>query len=228
MKKIVMAGASSAMARELARILHSEGHYVIGISRQEDQGYCDEWHRVQAYSDADLPNITEGLDGLVYFPGSILLKPFARYTEVEILKDFEVNVLGAINVVRKYIQSLKQTTGSGIVMISSVAAQTGLPFHLSISMSKGAIEGMVRSLAAELAPSVRVNAIAPSLTNTPLSHKLINTEEKMALSSKRHPLQSVGTVTQQAAAIKYLLLEATWTTGHIMPVDGGMKTIKLQ
>lgn len=222
-----MAGAGSAIAKELALKLSQEGHYVIGVSRQADQGYCNEWHQVADYSEAFFPKITDGLDGLVYFPGSILLKPFARYTEAEILHDFRVNVLGAVNVVRTYIQPLKQKQGSSIVMISSVAAQTGLPFHLSIAISKGALESMVRSLAAELAPTVRVNAIAPSLTNTPLSSKLLNTEEKVSFSTKRHPLQSVGTVTQQANAIKYLLLEATWTTGHVMPVDGGMKTIKL-
>lgn len=226
MKKIILVGSSSAMAAALSQRLRAEGDYVVGISRQEDKGYCDEWHTVSSYQEADLPTFSGSIDGLVYFPGSIVLKPFARYTDQELINDFELNALGAVRAIRKYIGGLKQSVGSGIVLMSTVAVQTGLPFHMSISMAKGALEGLVRSLSAELAPTVRVNGVAPALTATGLSERLINTEEKRIQSAKRYPLQTIGEPQQQADAIRFLLKEATWTTGHLLPVDGGMSTLQ--
>ncbi len=226
MKKFILVGSSSSMAAALARSLRAEGDYVVGLSRQMDAGYCDEWHTVGSYQEADLPELTGAFDGLVYFPGSILLKPFTRYTDQEIINDFELNALGAVRAIRKYVAGLKKVTGSGIVLISTVAVQTGLPFHMSVAMAKGALEGMVRSLSAELAPTVRVNAIAPALTATNLSERLINTEEKRVASAKRYPLQTIGQPEEQARAIRFLLKEATWTTGMVLPVDGGMSNLQ--
>ena len=170
-----------------------------------------------------LPN---QIDGLVYCPGSINLKPLHRLSSQDFYNDWQINFLGAIKVIQKTLPNLKLARGS-IVLFSSVAAQTGMPFHASISAAKAAIEGLTYSLAAELAPLVRVNTIAPSLTNTPLANKLLMDDIKKEAAAKRHPLQKYGNVNDMASAACYLLSsEASFITGQILKVDGGMSTIR--
>jgi NAD(P)-dependent dehydrogenase (short-subunit alcohol dehydrogenase family) len=112
-------------------------------------------------------------------------------------------------------------------MFSTVAVQTGFNFHSQVSVSKGAIEGLTRALAAELAPTIRVNCIAPSLTNTALASKLLNTEDKIEANAQRHPLKRIGQVSDLANAAKFLLSEdSSWVTGQVVHIDGGMSTIK--
>jgi NAD(P)-dependent dehydrogenase (short-subunit alcohol dehydrogenase family) len=182
---------------------------------------------VNEYNTDELPEINGPIDGLVYFPGTINLKPFHRYKHEEVMNDLTVNVLGAFQSVQKYLPNLKQGTNSSVVLFSSVAATTGMTFHTSIALAKGAIEGLTRSLAAEFAPTIRVNAIAPSLTNTPLGEKFLSTPEKMEASAQRNPMKKVGTSEDLSNSIEFLLSEkSAWITGQVLHVDGGMGTLR--
>ncbi|MFO0477950.1 MAG: SDR family NAD(P)-dependent oxidoreductase [Bacteroidota bacterium] len=226
-KTFLFAGASSAIAKETAKILNDKGHRVIGISTKDTNSVYSEFHQIEKYDFGVYPEITDSLDGLVYFPGTINLKPFARLSQAEFINDFQINSLGAIAFVQAYLNHLKKSQHGSIVFLSSVAASIGLPFHASISMAKGAIEGLIRALAAEFAPSIRVNCVAPSLVNTPLGYKFINTPDKMEQMKKRNPLQKVGDPIDVAQAIVFLLLEeSAWVSGQVLSIDGGMSKIK--
>ena len=225
----LFAGASSHIAKEAARILKSEGNRVVGISTKTDvQGY-DECYAVDKYEVGMFPAIEGAIDGLVYFPGTINLKPFARISAQDFMNDYQVNALGAVAFVQSYLGNLKKSTAGSVVFISSVAAQSGMPFHASIAMAKAALEGLTRSLAAELAPGIRVNAVAPSLTNTPLSERFVSTPEKLEASEKRNPMKKVGTPHEIAESITFLLSakSSSWITGQVIAIDGGMGSLKL-
>lgn len=224
----LFAGASSLMAIKTAEILQANGHRVIGISTKEKSYSYDDFYKIEKYALADFRAISEQIDGLVYFPGTITLKPFNRLSSKEFKTDYEINVLGALNFIQAYLPILKKSTHASIVLVSSVAAQTGMPFHSSISMAKGAIESLTKSLAAEFAPWIRVNAIAPSLTATPLTKRFTDTIEKLEASEKRNPLKKVGSAEEVAEVISFLLTaQSSWITGQIIAVDGGMGTLKL-
>jgi 3-oxoacyl-[acyl-carrier protein] reductase len=172
--------------------------------------------------------LPEVLNGLVYAPGSINLKPFNRLSQEDFLNDWQVNVMGAITSLQTALPMLKKSDSASVVLYSTVAVSLGMPFHASIAAAKGAIEGLTKSLAAELSPKIRVNCIAPSLTNTSLAEKLLNTPEKMEASGKRHPLQRVGNANEMAEMTCFLLSStASWMTGQILHLDGGMSSIKM-
>jgi NAD(P)-dependent dehydrogenase (short-subunit alcohol dehydrogenase family) len=174
---------------------------------------------------SDWPDV---FDGLVYLPGTILLKPFHRLSATDFQQDFQVNVLGFVQCMQAMLPRLKKADGSSVVVFSTVAAKIGLGFHASISSAKGALEGLALSLASELAPSkIRVNVVAPSLTDTPLAAALLNTPEKAEASAKRHPLQRIGSVDDMASAARFFLSDgASWITGQCLAVDGGMSKLK--
>jgi NAD(P)-dependent dehydrogenase (short-subunit alcohol dehydrogenase family) len=173
--------------------------------------------------ESQLPELPP-LDGLIYCPGTINLKPFHRLTENDFLSDLNVNLIGAVKVISRYLPNLKAKNGS-IVLFSTVAVSQGMSFHCSVSAAKGALEGFAKSLAAELAPSVRVNVVAPSLTYTPLAANLLNTEQKQEASAQRHPLKRIGKPEDIADAAVFLLNQS-WTTGQVLCIDGGLSSIK--
>ncbi|RPG44907.1 MAG: SDR family oxidoreductase [Gammaproteobacteria bacterium TMED112] len=168
------------------------------------------------------------INGLVYFPGTINLKPFTMLKEDDFLNDFKVNVLGAAKVVKKVINKLKEADGASVVLISSVAANVGLPFHASIGASKSALEGMARSLAAEYTNArVCFNVVAPSLTQTNLSTNLLKTERLIEASKERNPMKEIGDPNKIAKTIDFLLdAHNNWMTGQVVSVDGGMNNLK--
>lgn len=171
----------------------------------------------------------EVVDGLVYAPGSINLKPFNRLSVDDFKNDFEINVLGAVKMIQKLLPNLKKSESASVVLFSSVAAKLGMPFHASIAASKNAVEGLTKSLAAEFsAQKIRVNAIAPSLTDTNLASQLLATPEKREASAKRHPLQRVGTAEEIAEMAAFLVSDkSSWITGQVFGIDGGMGSVKL-
>jgi NAD(P)-dependent dehydrogenase (short-subunit alcohol dehydrogenase family) len=172
--------------------------------------------------------LSEKLSGLAYCPGSIRLRPFTRLTPEEFLEDYRINLLGAVAVIKGCLNSLKKADPTAaIVLFSTVAVGTGMPFHASIASAKGAVEGLTRSLAAELAPRIRVNAIAPSLTDTPLAEALLADDGKRKAAADRHPLKRTGTPRELADIAHFLLSDsASWITGQIISVDGGMGAVR--
>ncbi|NBO57488.1 MAG: SDR family oxidoreductase [Chitinophagia bacterium] len=225
-KTYILAGSGSAIAKASADMLQAQGHKVIQISRSIPEN--DLQFQVEKYEMGNFPKIEEKVNGLVYFPGTINLKSFGQLTMQDFQQDFSIHVLGAIAFVKSYINMVEKDGKSSIVFISSVAGSVGMPFHSSVSVSKAALEGLTKSLAAEFAPSVRVNAIAPSLVNTPLGERFVNTPEKLSAIEKRNPMRKVGDPADIANMINFLLSEqSSWITGQVLGVDGGMNNIKL-
>ncbi|WP_288245056.1 SDR family oxidoreductase [uncultured Chryseobacterium sp.] len=230
MKTIVIVGCGTGIGLETSKIL-SKNHNVIGISRiKNPESEYTEFYEMDILS-GNLDDITfpDVVDGLVYAPGSINLKPFNRLSAEDFTHDFTINVLGAVKCIQKLLPSLKKSGNASVVLYSSVAAKTGMPFHASVSASKCAIEGLTRSLAAEYsAQKIRFNAVAPSLTDTPLASQLLSTPEKREASAKRHPLQRIGDAAEIARLTAFLLSDDTsWITGQVFGIDGGLSTIKL-
>jgi 3-oxoacyl-[acyl-carrier protein] reductase len=225
-KNYLIIGGNSGIGKAIADILKKEGHAVILASRKgSDEGTITYDATKDELKADDLPT---QLHGLVYCPGSINLKPFHRLTDQEFLDDFSINVMGAVRTIRSVLSRLKNADKSSIVLFSTVAVQQGMPFHASVAAAKGAIEGLTRSLAAELAPKIRVSAIAPSLTNTPLAAKLLSSEDKKKASDERHPLKRTGEAEDIAQMAAFLVSEqASWVTGQIFHVDGGLSALRV-
>ncbi len=228
MKTTLIIGASSGIGKALANKLIKERENVISISRNLPDASFSHYYQHDILSNEDLPKIEGTIDGLVYCPGSINLKPFRTLKQQDFENDFKLNVLGAIKSIQTYTQNLQLSKNASIVLFSTVAVQTGMPFHSSVSVSKGAIEGLTKALAAEFSPKIRVNCVAPSLTSTPMAEKLINTPEKLEASNSRHPLKRIGSPEDMANTIEFLLSKnSSWITGQIFHVDGGMSTLKV-
>jgi 3-oxoacyl-[acyl-carrier protein] reductase len=230
MKTYLIVGGTSGIGLETTKLL-SKNDLVIVLSRAKRN--LDGFNNVEFYSTDvtkpvdEFPNIDSAINGLVYCPGTINLKPLKSLKIEDFQNDFEVNLLGAVKVINKYFNNLKSSERSSIVLFSTVAVQTGMPYHSSIASAKGAVEGLTRSLAAEFAPTIRVNCIAPSITNTPLAEKLLNNESKRKASEDRHPLKRIGDAEEIAKTVLYLLSEsANFITGQIIKVDGGISSIK--
>lgn len=229
MKNILVIGGSTGIGQATVHRLSAD-HRVYATyhkHQQTDSGNVS-YHALNVLDDnADLSFLPDTLHGLVYAPGAIPLKPFLRIKPEEFIQDFQLQVMGAVRLLQQLHPRLKQAGKSSVVLYSTVAVQTGFPFHAAVAMSKGAIEGLTRSLAAEWAPVVRVNAIAPSLTRTPLAQHLLPSAEKEEAHAQRHPLKRVGEPEDIAAVTTFLLSDdASWITGQVLPVDGGMGAIK--
>lgn len=227
-KTYVFAGASSYIAKAAAVLLTAQGHRVIGLTTKDTLSGYTEAYTVTDYNPGSYPAIEGAIHGLAYFPGSINLKPFNRLSTADFTTDFAVSALGAAGFVQAYLPNLKAAGNASVVFISTVAVGTGMPFHASVAMAKGALEGLTRSLAAELAPHVRVNCVAPSLTETPLAAKLLGSPEKKTAAQLRNPLKKVGTPEEVAQPIAFLLQDnSAWITGQILNTDGGMGSLRL-
>ena len=175
----------------------------------------------------EISSLPDTIDGFVYCPGSINLRPFKGLSSEAFEKDFQINVIGAINSLKSILSNLSNSGNASVVFFSTVAVQTGMPFHSSVASSKGAIEGLTRSLAAEFAPKIRVNAIAPSLVDTPLASKFLNNETKLEKANERHPLGRIGSAKEIAQATAFLLgPESSWMTGKVLQLDGGIGNLK--
>jgi NAD(P)-dependent dehydrogenase (short-subunit alcohol dehydrogenase family) len=231
MKHILVVGASSGIGKEIAYQLGETNHRVYATWRSHEVDLPDDlvsWHHLDVnHEELNLAFLPEVLDGFVYCPGSINLRPFERIKPADFEKDFQLQVMGAIRILQTIIPRLKKSENAGVVLFSTVAVQTGFPFHAQVAASKGAIEGLTRSLAAEYAPKIRFNCIAPSLTDTPLAGSLLNTEQKRELHAQTNPMKRIGNVQDMAAMALFLLSDkAGWITAQIMHVDGGVSGLK--
>ena len=216
MSKIVLIGSSSAIAKSLQK--QSDREFVCftrsnGFDISGDLSELDD---------------LEDINGLVYFPGTINLKPFTMLKEQDYQNDLDINFLGAVKVVKKLIGKLKEADGASVVFISTVAASIGLPFHASISPAKAALEAYARSMAAEYAGAkISFNVVAPSLANTPMAENLLKTERLVEASKERNPMKEIGSPNQIAKVVDFLLdADQNWMTGQVIPVDGGMINLK--
>lgn len=231
MANYLIIGASSGIGRSLAQELSNFGHQVFGTYAKnpiESSAILNYNYLNILDEKLDFSFLPETLDGFVFCPGSINLKPFERIKAEDFIQDFKLQVIGAIKCIQAVLPKLQQSKQASIVLFSTVAVQTGLLFHTQIAASKGAIEGLVRSLAAEFSPKIRVNGIAPSLTDTPLAATLLNTDQKREANAQRHPLKKIGMPSDIANMASFLLSpNSGFITGQIFAVDGGMSSIRL-
>ncbi len=230
-KNILIVGASSGIGLETAKSLISKGYNIFSASRNQPDlaGITHiSWDATNPDSTV-LSTLPEQVHGVVYCPGTINLKPFNRLSQDDFKNDFQINVLGAVSILQAVLPKLKKAEGSSVILFSTVAAKIGMGFHASVSASKGAIEGLTLSLAAELSShKIRVNCVAPSLTDTPLAKNLLSTDEKKEASNKRHPIGRFGTSIDIANITTFLISEeSSWITGQVLGVDGGMGSIKM-
>ena len=232
MKNYLIIGGSSGIGASIVEKLSTDEDLSITSTyfskAVEDFSNVKFFHynaEVDKLAYQDLP---EEIHGFVYCPGAIVLKPFKRLTEQGVMDDFRLQVVGAMNAIQSILPNLNAAQNASIVLFSTVAVQQGFNFHAQVAMSKGAIEGLTKSLAAEFAPAIRVNCIAPSLTDTPLSERLLNSEEKRKSHADRHPMKEIGSASDSAELAIFLLSQKSkWMTGQIIHMDGGMSSIKM-
>ena len=232
MQHYLIIGASSGMGQEIASQLTEPGNQVSATYNKNEPVIDNpniRFHHLNVLEyNLSLDFLPDELAGVVYCPGSINLRPFERIKPADFESDYALQVLGAIKVLQIVLPKLKRSAYASVVLFSTVAVQTGLPFHSQVAASKGALEGLTKALAAEYAPKIRVNCIAPSLTNTALAASLLNTEQKLEANALRHPLKRIGTTKDIANMAVFLLSEkASWITGQIFHVDGGMSSLKV-
>lgn len=227
MKTIVVIGGSKGIGLSIVKLL-TPSHKVISISRSVSN---IEHENLTHYSvdvlSGELPDISE-VDGLVYCPGSINLKPISRLKIQDFKNDFEINVIGAVKAIQKYARVMKDSQHPSIVLFSTVAVKLGMPFHASIATAKAGVEGLVKSLGAEFAPKIRINAIAPTVTDTELAAKLLRNERMIENITERHPLKKFLNPDEVAEMALFLLSHKTASmSGQILEMDCGIVNFKI-
>ena len=232
MSTYLIIGASSGIGQALSTQLCSEGHTVYATyCKNKPESFDSQLH--YNYLNVLDENISfdylpDTIQGLVYCPGTINLKPFERIKPIDFANDYNLQVIGAVKIIQAVLPKLKKVENASIVLYSTVAVQLGLNYHSQVSASKGAIEGLTKALAAEYAPTVRVNCVAPSLTDTPLAASLLNSEQKREINAQKHPMKRIGNVADIAGITAFLLSDkASWITGQTIHVDGGLGSLKV-
>lgn len=226
MPNLLIVGASHGIGAAIAQ--QAPGTFnLYSIARSHMTANATAHFQCDITSDP-LPIIDEPISALIYCPGSILLKPFGRLTLDDFSNDWKINVMGAVRCLQHYQRNLQAAENASVVLFSSVAVQTGFAYHASIAAAKGALEGLTRSLAAEWAPKIRVNAVAPSLTDTPLTSQIMNNETQRKAAEARHPAKRLGNPMDIAEIALFLASDkSSWVTGQVIHVDGGISSIKL-
>ena len=228
MKNILLIGGSTGIGYELSQKLKEDNNIFISTRNQDKFNHPNiKTNELDLDKEFETDWLPEHLDGFIYLPGTINLRPFKGLKPSVFIEDFNINVMGCIKILQKVLPKIQAAENPSIVMFSTVAVKIGMPFHSSVSSSKGAIEGLTRSLAAEFAPKIRVNAIAPSILDTPLAEKFLNSETKLENSRNRHPMKEIGSPKDISEVVKFLLEDnSKWMTGQIIPFDGGMSSVK--
>lgn len=228
MDHFIVVGGTSGIGMAISETLNQRGLKVTTISRRlEGLNGIDHIPLDVTQTEISPDKLSGKIKGLVYCPGTINLKPFRSLSQEDFENDWNVNFLGAVRSLKTLLPKIKENRGS-VVLFSTVAVKQGMPFHASIGSAKAAVEGLTRSLAAEYAPDVRVNCIAPSLTDTPLTERLLSTGERRKASADRHPIGRVGVPDDIAQMACFLLSDqSSWITGQIIGVDGGLSTLQV-
>ena len=230
MKNYLVIGGSSGIGKEISELLSKE-NIVFSTSRNELNESNENIRHIKydvLEDELDPGLLPNQIDGFVYCPGTINLRPFRSLKLETFRSDLELNLIGAIKTLQIILTRLQQSPSSSIIFYSTVAVKTGMPFHSSVSSSKSALEGLTKSLAAEFAPKIRVNCIAPSIVDTPHANKFLNTEDKIEKAAARHPLNKIGTAKEIAQLTQYLLDEKSkWITGQVINIDGGISSVKV-
>ena len=224
MSKVLIVGGSKGIGKKISEILENKECIVFSRNNVDSSNSNHHYYNLDI-NNGDFPEI-EDLSSIIYCPGTINLKPFRSLKEEDFLNDFKVNLLGAVRVIKHYLKTLSKSPNASIILFSTVAVKQGMSFHASISSAKGALEGLTKSLAAEFAGKIRVNCIAPTLTNTPLAEGILRNEEAIERSNARHPSKRINNV-DDVANTAVFLLESNNITGQIIGVDGGLSTLKV-
>ena len=229
-KNILLIGGSKGIGLSITELLQDD-HNLFVASRttgELDTSLVTHLEFDVQKDDITSLNLPDQIDGLVFCPGSINLKPFKMLKPSDFEEDININFMSLVKTVHALLPKLKKSEQASLVFFSTVAVKVGMPFHTSVAAAKGAIEGFAKALAAEYAPTFRANVIAPSLTDTPLAAQLLNNDKKREKMNDRHPLKRVGTTEDIAAIAKFLLTDqSAWITGQVFGVDGGMSTLNI-
>ena len=227
-KNILLIGGSHGIGLAMAKHLSKDNKVYIASRTKEELGELNVTHiPFDANADElDTATLPEEIHGFAYCPGSINLKPFKMMSMDTFEQDMQVNFFSMVKVVKTIIA--RMADGGSMIFFSTVAVGTGMPFHTSVAAAKGAIEGFAKSMAAEYAPKLRVNVIAPSLVDTPLAGRLLNNDKKRELMAERHPLKRVGEAGDIANIAIFLLSnDSSWMTGQVVGVDGGIGSLNV-
>ncbi|MEM8734363.1 MAG: SDR family oxidoreductase [Planctomycetota bacterium] len=230
-KSIVVVGGTRGIGLDIVRRRVELGDTVTVVSRTnaglEEFGSVEHLACDVTVDDLDSAALPSVVDGLVYCPGSINLRSFNSLKPQQFRDDFELNVVGAVRCIQAASKALRASSGSSIVLFSTVAVQQGMFAHASIAAAKGALEGLTRTIAAEMAPTVRVNCLAPALTETSLTERFFSSPDKAAALAEKYPMGRTGQPSDLGAMASFLLGdESNWMTGQVIGVDGGMSTLR--
>ncbi|CAI8264572.1 MAG: 2,5-dichloro-2,5-cyclohexadiene-1,4-diol dehydrogenase [Polaribacter sp. SA4-10] len=227
MKKILVIGGSKGIGKAIIASL-IEKNNIINLSRTPPSLVHENLthYNCDILTD-ELPQL-EAVDTLIYCPGSINLKPISRLKLDDFREDFEINVIGAVKAIQQYLPLLKRGSSPSILLFSTVASKLGMPYHASVAAAKSGVEGLVKSLGAELAPTIRVNAIAPTVTDTDLASKLLRNERMIDSITERHPLKKFLNPAEVADMATFLTSEsASSISGQIFQMDCGIVSFKI-
>jgi 3-oxoacyl-[acyl-carrier protein] reductase len=226
MKNIVIIGGTKGIGKSIVSEV-VENHKVVCLSRNQTDFSHDNYtfHNFDALVD-DYPDF-ESVDCLIYCPGSINLKPISTLSLDDFRNDFELNVIGAVRAIKKYLNLLKKSGSASILLFSTVATKLGMPYHASVSVAKSGVDGLVKTLGSELAPKVRINAIAPTITNTELASKILRNDKVIENMVERHPLKKILSSNEVAKMASFLISEdASSISGQIFNMDAGIVSFK--
>ena len=226
MRHILIIGGTKGIGKAIIDLLIEENK-ITCMSRNVSDYNHENYNHIQL--DATLDNFPdlEKIDSLVYCPGSINLKPISTLSIEDFRNDFELNVIGAVKCIKKYLPLLKKGENPSILLFSTVATKLGMPYHASVSASKSAIDGIVKTLGAELAPKIRINAIAPTITNTELASKILRNEKVLENMIERHPLKKILSASEVAKMAKFLIsVDGSSISGQIINMDAGIVSFK--